>query len=153
MEEFLQSANINEKWLNNIYENIKNLENYERLVREGCQSLLDFMNIPLKDRAVVIGLTQFKNLRFLITEFNLLLADLTPIIQNSDKYDKILNNIEKALKNEKLFIKSRIDINNQITEVKPTEFFYQTLDALHGLKRDLFGEIKGILYISSSNGP
>lgn len=152
MEDFTTTANINEKWLENIYENIKKLEDYERLVREGCQSLLDFMNIPERNRPVVIGLTQFKNLRFLITEFKLLLADLTPILKDSDEYDKVLNNIDDALILERLFLNVRTNVNNEIVEVKPTEFFHQTLNTLHTLKRNLFKEIKHILYINTSNG-
>ena len=151
MEEFVQTANINEKWLENIYENIKKLEDYERLVREGCQSLLDFMNIPERNRPIVIGLTQFKNLRFMITEFTLLLADLTPILEEPDKYDKVLNDIDEALKLERLFLKTMTNVDNEITEVRPTEFFYQTLKTLHNLKRDLFKEIKHILYINTKN--
>ena len=152
MEEFTTTANINEKWLTNIYENIKNLEDYERLVREGCKSLLDFMNIPERNRPIVIGLTQFKNLKFIITEFQLLLGDLTPVLKSSDKYDKVLDNIERALQTERLFIRTRTNVNNEVIEVVPTEFFYQTLKTLHGLKRDLFKEIKHILYIPTTNG-
>lgn len=152
MEEFTTTANINEKWLNNIYENIKNLEDYERLVREGCKSLLDFMNIPERNRPIVIGLTQFKNLKFLVTEFTLLLADLEPVLKTSEKYDKVLDNIEQALPYERLFIRTKTNVNNEITEVEVTGFFNQTLKTLHNLKRELFKEIKHILYINSSNG-
>lgn len=152
MEEFTTTANINEKWLMNIYENIKNLEDYERLVREGCKSLLDFMNIPERNRPIVIGLTQFKNLKFIITEFQLLLGDLTPVLKSSEKYDKVLDNIERALQTERLFIRTRTNVNNEVIEVVPTEFFYQTLKTLHDLKRDLFKEIKHILYIPTTNG-
>lgn len=151
MEELIRTANINEKWLDNIYENIKNLENYERLVREGCTSLLDFVNMPLKNRPVVIGLTQFKNLRFLITEFKLLLGDLTPVLDSSDYYDEILKKIDKCLIYEKLFINSEININKEIVNIKPTPFFYETLDIIHDLKRELFKKIKHILYIGSDN--
>lgn len=153
MEDYVQSANINEKWLNNIYENIKKLEDYERLVREGCASLLDYMQIPLHRRGVVIGITQFKNLKFMITEFKLLLADLTPVIKDdtAKEFDKVLNNIDKALISERLFLSSIYDANRQLMETRPTEFFYQTIDTLHKLKTDLFKEIKQILYIGVQN--
>lgn len=152
MEEFTQSANINEKWLNNIYENIKKLEDYERLVREGCLSLLDYVQIPLHSRPVIIGLTQFKNLRFMITEFKLLLADLTPILkpERAKDFDSTLSNIDKALNSERLFLTSSFDVHRRLIETKPTEFFYLTIDTLHKIKVDLFKEIKNILYISST---
>jgi hypothetical protein len=153
VEEFTQSANINEKWLTNIYENIKKLEDYERLVREGCSSLLDFVQIPLSNRSSIVGQTQFKNLRFLITEFKLLLADLTPILEEDKvkEFDRFLNNIDKAISHEKLFLNSSYDVNRTLIETKPTEFFYQTIETIHKLKVDLFRQIKGILYIKSQN--
>ena len=150
MDEFTQTGNINEKWLNNIYDNIQRLENYERLVREGCASLLDYVQIPYSSRPILTGITQFKNLRFMITEFKLLLADLTPIIedQKAKEFDTTLNLIDKALDSERLFLSSIFDVNRRLIETKPTKFFYETIDTLHKLKVDLFKEIKNILYIN-----
>lgn len=152
MEDFISSdtANINEKWLGNIYENIKKLEEYERLVREGCSSVLEFAQIPTKARPVMIGLTQFKTLRFFITEFKLLLADLTPILEPEDAkaFDNVLSNIDKALPNEKLFLINYYDINRNLVSTSPTDFFYITLDTLHKIKVDLFKKIKHILYLT-----
>lgn len=154
MENPIGSGNINERWLNNVYENIKNLENYERLIREGCSSLLDFMQIPLSSRQVIIGATQFKNLKFIITEFRLLLADLSPVLTEKAKIDKfniILDRIEEAIKNESLFISEKRNASREIIEIKPTELFYDTIKVLHKLKIELFIEIKSILYIQDNN--
>lgn len=150
---YTDTGNINEKWLNNIYENIKKIEEYERLVREGCSSLLDYVQIPLHNRPMVIGLTQFKNLRFIITEFSLLLADLTPTIDNgkTKKYTKILKDIEKAIKTEHFFLVSRFDANRNLIETKTTPFFWETIDVLHNLKVELFKDIKHILYIGTQD--
>lgn len=153
MEEFTQTANINEKWLNNIYDNIQKLEEYERFSREGCENLFDYLRIPYSKRSIISGITQLKNLKFFITEFHLLLADLSPVI-NEDKlknFQSVLNNIQTALPNERLFINEIRDLNRNIIETKPTDFFHQTLECLHILKIDLFREIKHILYIQSSN--
>lgn len=154
MEDYVQSVNINERWLNNIYENIKKLEDYERLVREGCSSLFEFVQIPHNKLQVVIGLTQFKNLKFMITEFKLLLADLTPILEeeNEKEFDKTITEIEKAVSSEKLFLNSYYDVHKNLVKTSPTEFFYKTIDILHKFKVDLFKEIKGILYIKNNNG-
>lgn len=155
MEEYIeniQSSNINEKWLDNIYENIKKIEEYERLVREGCASLLDYVQIPLKSRPVVVGLTQFKTLRFLLTEFTLLLADLTPVLEDKSKiYQKTIDTIDEVILNEKYFIQKRYDVNKNLTSVELTKLFYETVKTIHILKRDLFKEIKHILYIPSQN--
>lgn len=149
MEDYINSANINERWLQNIYENIKKLEDYERLVREGCASLLDYLQIPLAQRPLIIGLTQFKNLKFFLTEFRLLLADLTPILDSgkANEYENAISTIDKALEAKGLFLKNNYNANLQLIETKPTEFFYTTIDTLHKLKVDLFKDIKHILYI------
>lgn len=154
MEDFTQTANFNEKWLDNIYENIKKIEDYERLVREGCKSLLDFMNIPSSQRHVVIGQTQFQNLRFLVTEFKLLLADLTPILETNkeEEFDKILTQIDDALLKKQLFLKEEFDVARNLVRANPTNFFYDTINVLHKMKVDLFKVIKHILYIGSNNG-
>lgn len=152
MEEFSNSGNINDKWLLNVYENIKRLEEFERMIREGCSSILDFLQIPLHKRAVVIGSAQYKNLRFFITEFRLLMADLTPILDKDRVavFEKTISHIEKALDSDRLFVKSIYDLNHNVIETKPTPFFYETLNILHNLKIELFKDIKDILYIKSS---
>lgn len=151
-----QTSNINEKWLENIYENIKKTEELERLVREGCSSLLDYMNIPVSMRPVIVGTTQFKNLRFLITEFKLLLADVSPVLYNETtkedgtaKFREFLDNVTKALENKSLFIKSSYDINGKLINTHITPFFNQTIEAFYSFKLELFKEIKHILYIEN----
>lgn len=149
MEDYTLTSNINEKWLNNIYENIKKLEEYERLVREGCSSLLDFLQIPIKQREIVLGLTQFKNLRFFVTEFRLLLGDLTPVLEEdkAKEFKKVIDKVDTALNNEGLFIEKVRNADRQIIEVKTTKFFHVTINSLHNFKVDLFKQIKHILYI------
>lgn len=154
MEDFsVQTANINEKWLQNIYENIKKMEEHERLSREGCEDLLDYIRIPSDQRKIIIGSLQYKNLNFLITEFNLLLTDLSPVVDSNKvkSFRDTLETIENALPNITLFIEEKYDLNGRLTETMPTPFFFQTIKALNRLKGDLFREIKGILYINTKN--
>lgn len=152
MEDYISSetSNINEKWLQNIYENIQKLEENERIIREGCSSVLDFVQIPLNNREIIIGLTQYKTLKFFLTEFNLLLADLTPILKDDEAkdFEKVLKEMNNIINLEKLFLDNRYDIKNNLTSCKPTQFFYSTLDILHTLKVDLFKKIKHILYLT-----
>lgn len=154
MEEYfgsVQSANINEKWLENIFENIKKLEDYERLIRDGCKSVLDFLNISPKLRQVVIGDTQFKTISLFVTEFKLLLADLTPVIENeAQEFNKVLDSVDKAIKQRNLFVRDVRNTSNNIIEVIPTPFFWETINILHKTKVDLFKRIKNILYINSN---
>lgn len=145
---FSNTSNINEKWLDNIYENIKKIENHERLAREGCESLIEYISLSSKS----LGQVQFKNLSLFVTEFGLLLGDLSPILEDLDKYKKILTQIKEALKNENLFIVSHYNTSNQITRTELTPLFMETIEALYNLKVDLFREIKHILYIGGLNG-
>lgn len=145
----LQSGNINAIWLQNIYENIKNLEMLERLAREGCNSLLDYLQMPFEQRDLIIGDLQYKNLRFIITEIYLLLSDLTPVLKDIE-----LNNFYKALDKMKTIIEDRtlfLDeprlANKRLKYSHPTEFFYLTLDFLHQLKINIIRSISHILYI------
>lgn len=154
MEDFesnIQTANINDKWLLNIYENIKNLEDYERLVRDGCKKLLDYLQIPARDRPVVVADTQYKNLQLFVTEFKLLLADLTPVLnpESAKVFDDALDKIDNAVKTRSLFVKDTRDTNNKVIEVRTTEFFWKTINILHKTKVDLFKQIKNILYINT----
>lgn len=150
MEDFINTSNINEKWLNNIFENIKALENNERLLRDGCKDLLDFMNISQRSRPVVIGETQFKTLKVFITEFRLLLGDLTPILNDTtaQSFENVLDQIDKVSRDRKLFVVDTYDTSNKIISVIPTDFFWKTVDILHKTKIDLFKKIKNILYIN-----
>lgn len=156
MDDLSMSSNINEKWLNNVYENIKKMEEHERLSREGCESLFDFLRMSYEHRKVIIGSTQFKNLSFFITEFGLLLTDLSPVIKKDTlkKFKNTLDTIEKALGTKALFIDEHYDADGRITETSPTRFFWETIKALNNLKTDLFIEIKDILYIKThEEGP
>lgn len=154
MEEFTNvphSSNINEKWLDNIYENIKNIEKLERYAREGCESLIEFLNIPFNQRAYILGEVQFKNLKLLISEFKLLLGDLSPLLEESKTkpYIEFINKVQKAINRRGLFIQSEYDLNGNIKSAIPTPFFYETIEGFYNLKVKLFREekVRNILYI------
>lgn len=149
---YIRSGNINDKWLDNIYENIKNLEQYERFIREGCKSILDFLNIPAKDRPMVISETQYKNLQIFASEFILLLADLTPVLDEdkAKEFEATMKTIYEASKNRRIFIKDIYDQNNRLVQIQLTPFFWKTVDTLHDLKVSLFKSIKNILYIGQT---
>lgn len=146
------SSNINQKWLDNIYDNIKKIEYHERLAREGCENLVEYFGIPVKIRNVFIGEAQYKNLRFFVSEFHLLLSDLTPTIEDKGLKEIIesLEAVEKFIGNRENFLKEERDINNKVTSLELKKSFYDTLMFLAGLKVKLFKEIKHILYITSS---
>lgn len=147
----LETSNINAKWLDNIYENIKNLEQLERLGREGCTSLFDYMQIPPQQRQYILGDTQYKNLRFIVTELRLLLADLTPVINQEAlaKFRGALDKVEGFIDNRKLFVREPRNQDKTIKASIPTEFFWKTLFFLCEMKIEIIREIAHILYVRS----
>lgn len=143
------SDNINTLWLKNVYENIKLLEEHSRLAREGCTSLMDYLQIPHQQRDIIIGDTQYKNLRFMVTEFSLLLEDLEIPIKNKEKlkkFRKAIREIEEKLEHRHLFIKEARDVKNGVRSSKTTPFFTQTLIFLSDLKIDIFRNIAHLIY-------
>jgi hypothetical protein len=149
MDNTIRTANINETWLLNIYENIKKIENYERLAREGCTSVMEYVQMPIRDREINAGLIQYKNLKILLTEFILLLADLTPTIRKDKikEFHDALDSLENIIQNENYLLVKRYDENNKIISINTTNNFNYILKSLHKLKIELFDQIKHILYI------
>lgn len=150
--EISQTSNINAKWLDNVYDNIKRIEDYERLAREGCLTLLDFVSIPESQRNVTLGEAQFKNLKMLVTEFSLLMSDLSPVIKDNvlEDFRSQLRDIDNALNNESWFLKRIYNTSRQVKQVKLTDFFYTSLRFVSNLKIKLFKEIRHILYIQTT---
>ena len=151
-QNFVQT-NINSLWLQNIFENLKNLEALERLAREGCQSLMEYMQIPYDKKDIILPDIQYKNLRFIISEVILLLTDLTPVVDKErlKKFRSDIDKLEIIMNNRKLFIKEVYTSNNEIKSSKTTEFFYQTLKYLTLLRIDIVQEIAPMLYISAED--
>jgi hypothetical protein len=146
----LQSSNINALWLQNVYENIKNLENLERMAREGCTSLMEYLSIPMDTQKIISADVQYKNLRFIVTETHLLLGDLTPILSQEKLkvFRDNLKQVQKVLENRKLFVKETYSVSkNGIVSSKTTEVFMKTVEFLSELKLNILQEISHILYI------
>ena len=73
--------NITDKWLDNIFECLMRLEQYERLLKEGCESILDYVQNPNLNLADI----QYKNYNLFITEAEILLEDTKHLIAK-DKF-------------------------------------------------------------------
>lgn len=148
------SSNINTLWLNNIYENLKNLEQLMRLSREGCTSLFEYMKIPVEQRKILIADTQYKNLRFMITELDLLLTDITPTIGEDkvEEFRKLLQPVEDIIDNRFLFVKETTSVTkNGITSSALLPFFYDTLNFVSKMRNNIIKSISHLLYIKDDD--
>jgi len=107
MEEGIETTNINLKWLENIYNQITILQDLERMSREGCKTLIEYLQIPLEMQQIIIPEAQYKNMRFMALEIDILISNLTPIIgEGSKHYAKLLQKIIINIDNRNLFIKT-----------------------------------------------
>jgi len=146
----LETSNINSLWLQNIYENLKNLESMERLAYEGCNSVLEYAQIPYEYRPIQIADIQYKNLKSIISEMRLLLTDLTPTIDSKiiEKYKGIIDKITPIINTKRLFINEIYSSEKaRVINSKTTPFFDTTLAFLSGIRANIIKDIEHILYI------
>jgi len=146
-----ESTNISEKWNENIYENIRNLENMERYAREGCGSIMEFaqlLNNP--NYNMIIKEVQYKNAKMMLSEIQLLLTDIRIIIDDEfyDKIKKLTEGLEKYINKRELFLLERFDTTkSKIIGMELTPFFYKILDKLCELRARIIFEISPILFV------
>jgi hypothetical protein len=154
MDDFAQitSANFNEIWLKNIYENITKFEFHEGLARDGCETLFEYLQIPLSEVKTRFADTQYKNLRFMFTQLHLLISDVEPIIKEveADKFFKELDDLEKDMNNKKMFIRERYSASRRgIVSSEVTQEFEKKLGDVVQLKRKVINSIKHLIFIES----
>jgi len=147
--ENLESNNINQLWIKNIYENIKKLEELFRRSSEGCSSLIEYLMIPISIREREISEAMYKNLKLIRTEMKLLVADCCLHLQDN-KYNKYLEKIDalkKIINNKAIFITESYSARlNMIIGSQVTQYFQETLDFFFNLRVEIMRDIKSLLY-------
>lgn len=147
MEETFETTNINLEWLNNIYSELKIIQDIERTARDGCRNLMEYLQIPIDMRKIVMADAQYKNMRFLALELDLLISNLAPVIKDKvKKYDTQLKPILNNINNRSLFI-DEMRINNRVVEIYTLPFFDSTIDFLVSIKKEIIKDIAHILYL------
>lgn len=149
MEQYekLESDNINELWLKSVFESLKNLEIMERNARDGCQNILEYMQMPIEYRLTQVANVQYANLKFMISEFSLLIKKLRPILKE-EYVKKLVVSSKRMLKisqNKNVFIK---DIKRGgVIYANTTSSFDEALEILSNQISDIIKEIEELLYI------
>ncbi len=147
MEDNFETTNINLEWLNNICGELKIIQDIERMAREGCRNLMEYLQIPIASQRIVMADTQYKNIRFFALELDILISNLAPVIKdNVDKYQEQLKTISKNINNRSLFVEER-HINNRLVEIYTLPFFNVTLEYLLSIKSNIIKDIAHILYL------
>jgi len=153
-EASFDSGNINTLWLHNIYENLHNLEEQERLSREGVSTLVDYANLPKQERESIIADLQYKNLKMMVSETYLLLTDILPVV-NEDfhtKKKKFLDGVSKHINDKRLFLHSPVNQKTKtIIKIELKPLFYETLTIITDLRQDIIKELSHLLYVKHEN--
>jgi len=146
----IQSSNINSLWLQNIYENLKKIEEYERYAREGCSSIFEYLQYPIETRRIILADVQYKNLKLILNEMLLVIPDLAPVIreEQTEQLKSKFNRIRSPVNNRTLMIKeSYSESKRSIINSEVTENFGLALDALSLLRQEIIMLIKDLLYV------
>ena len=147
MDNEFDSININIEWLNNIYDELRTIQDIERLAREGCRNLMEYMQVPGNSQRVILADVQYKNMRFFALELDILIRNLSPVIYGKvEGYIKRLKPILDNLNKRSLFVEERI-IKNKVAEIYTLPFLYKTIDFLISIKSDIIKDIGHILYL------
>ena len=147
MDNEFESININIEWLNNIYDELRTIQDIERLAREGCRNLMEYMQTPINSQRLVLADVQYKNMRFFALELDILIRNLAPVIpEKVDSYVKRLAPILDNLNKRNLFVEER-KMNNKVVEIYTLSFLHKTIDFLVSIKSDIIKDIGHILYL------
>ncbi len=106
----INQKNITDKWLDNVFEILMRLEGYERLAKEGCSSLIEYVQNP--QIQIDMAQIQKKNYDFFITEFEVLLNNIRHLI-DAKTYLKMqikLNHLFQFENNVGGFLELKVDM-------------------------------------------
>jgi hypothetical protein len=147
----VETTNINFKWLENIYEQLKNIQDMERLALEGCGSLMEYLQVPYEMQLLLLPEVQYKNLKFICREINILTDNLSPILKEKTKsYKEKLKPVLDDINNRGLFLKE-VRRDNKIFQLTITPLFGKTINYVCDIKSQLINDIGHILYLPNED--
>ena len=149
MEENYESTNIHLKWLENIYNQIKTIQDFERIANEGCRDLMEYLQIPSQMHLLVLPDAQYKNLRFMVLELNMLISNLAHVLKKEDKekeYKDIIQVVLNVINNRSMFLKD-IKQNNQVMRIIPLPMLDKTIKYVGEIKSSLIRDIGSLLFL------
>lgn len=150
-------TNINSLWLLNIFENIKNIEVYERMARNGCRDILNYIQIPKESRQRELSEAQYQNLMMFGNELMVMLPDFASNLDKEvfGKYNAQLTILTNSLRLQKSkYYKENISIPRKtIINTYLTEDFYSVLNIFAEMRRELLLKVEPLLFIKEQSKP
>ena len=145
-EEF-ESSNINIRWLENIYDQLMTIQNMERLAREGCNSIMEYVQMPWETRNIILADVEYKNMRLMALEIDIIISNLAPVLKNKiDGYKLMMSKVLISIDNRSNFLKE-IRRDNRIVQLETLELMQTTISFLSKVKEELIKDIGHLLYI------
>jgi len=152
MEE-VESSNFVFDWLRLNLDNIKGIIISLRNANEGCESITEFLEIPYNLQCILIPEIQYKNMKFLVLDLDILITNLSPILKERTKvYKESIKQILDIRNNRSMFLED-IRNNNNLIQIRIKPFFYSVIDQLSKIYSDLImeKEISKLLFIEGDD--
>jgi len=161
---------VSDRWLDLIFECLKNLEKYERSARNGSIDLTQYLTLRYDegfiDQPNIETEIRIKSINLMISEFRILITNFGDIIlpkEFIEKCNKVLNwaNAERnyiaTLEDEKkgnYYTKAEVkryyadgSLTKEILFLITGKKFYSILNELSNLRAELVRELKDILFM------
>lgn len=146
-EEEFETTNIHTKWLESIYEQIRNIQAMQRIAKEGALTLMDYLQIPMEMHPFIIPETEYKNLRFMVLEMDMLVSNLANVLKDKTKaYHEDIKKVTDLIDNRNLFIKDKFQ-NGQLVSREVLLFFKTTINYLFAINAEIINDIPDLLWI------
>lgn len=152
---------VSTKFLDLIFDSLERLRNREIIMKQGCDSLMQYMrefNFSLSN----INYLQVKNMELMITEFEIILPDINSII-DVDKFKKMNKSLDqiktlirdgyKSKEGKQLVaFKEIYDERDHKKSMKIYSLFNYLIKELSELRGQLTESLKSILYAQKPKG-
>lgn len=149
---------VADRMIESIFNSVDRLEQHQRVMEEGVESLPEFLSIPPDLYSQVIPAAQLKNLSLMITEFKITLAKVKSIILK-EKYGQLTQKLNFIID---MHSKGFIEINGTRLELfsrrqsqkhqwlELGNLFHVLGSMLTSLRTELLESLRDILYAFSS---
>ena len=134
-QEEKDTRNFADKWMDHIFEVLMRIEDYERLAKNGCSTLMEYIQNPDLDIATI----QEKNYQLFMTEVSILMGDVRNFIDKNDYLVLFLRfkEIKDVEHSSHGFLDVKQDFVANTSYVDLKKEFYPILDLLSELRNIL----------------
>lgn len=153
-EQSFETTNINAKVLDNLFENIVRLEQYDRLARNGVQSTNEYILLltahgPERVKIMIPDI-QYKNLKNMINEVLIIIPELKDIMDEKDieSLKFRAEYINEHMNNRQLFVDEGYSSSkNVVASSTLTPIYYKVLNEVADMRAKILKGLAPIRHI------